>query len=90
MPDGDVFERAHAEEGIRLARAGKSTGPRPPRSARRKLPGIHLVAETKRFYPKGSLAAAVIGYVGTDDKGLAGLEHLYDARSAESRARSSR
>jgi len=44
----------------------------------RRLPGIRLVAETKRFYPKGSLAAAVLGYVGTDDKGLGGIEHLYD------------
>ena len=43
-----------------------------------KIPGVYLVAETKRFYPKGSLAAAVIGYVGTDDKGLGGLEHFYD------------
>jgi cell division protein FtsI/penicillin-binding protein 2 len=43
-----------------------------------KLPGIHLIAETKRFYPKGSLAASVLGYVGTDDNGLAGLEYEYD------------
>jgi len=43
-----------------------------------KMRGIHLVAETKRFYPKGSLAAGVVGYVGTDDKGLGGLEHFYD------------
>src|SRR5262249_4379162 len=43
-----------------------------------KLKGIHLVAEPKRFYPKGSLAAAVIGYVGLDDNGLSGLEYEYD------------
>jgi cell division protein FtsI/penicillin-binding protein 2 len=43
-----------------------------------KIPGIHLVPETKRFYPKGSLAAALLGYVGLDDKGLGGLEHSYD------------
>lgn len=43
-----------------------------------KIAGIHLVAETKRFYPRGSLAAAVLGYVGTDDRGLGGLEHFYD------------
>jgi cell division protein FtsI (penicillin-binding protein 3) len=43
-----------------------------------KIPGVHLVPETKRFYPKGSLAAAVLGYVGLDDKGLGGLEHSYD------------
>ncbi|HEV8610892.1 MAG TPA: penicillin-binding protein [Thermoanaerobaculia bacterium] len=44
-----------------------------------KMPGIHLVAETKRFYPKGSVAAGVLGYVGLDDKGLAGLEQSYDS-----------
>ncbi|HSS45289.1 MAG TPA: penicillin-binding transpeptidase domain-containing protein, partial [Thermoanaerobaculia bacterium] len=45
----------------------------------RKLPGIHRVADTRRFYPKGPLAAAVLGYVGTDDQGLGGLEYLCDA-----------
>ena len=43
-----------------------------------KLAGIHLVAEPKRFYPKEHLASTVLGFVGTDDAGLAGLEHLYD------------
>jgi cell division protein FtsI (penicillin-binding protein 3) len=43
-----------------------------------KLKGIHLVAEPRRFYPKGELAAAVVGYVGLDDNGLAGLEYAYD------------
>jgi cell division protein FtsI (penicillin-binding protein 3) len=43
-----------------------------------KIAGIHFVLETKRFYPKGSLAANVLGYVGTDDRGLGGLEHFYD------------
>lgn len=44
----------------------------------RKLPGIHFVTETKRFYPRGALAAALLGYVGTDDRGLGGLEYSYD------------
>jgi cell division protein FtsI (penicillin-binding protein 3) len=43
-----------------------------------KLPGIHFVTEPRRFYPRGRLAAAVLGFVGTDAVGLAGLEHLYD------------
>jgi len=43
-----------------------------------KLSGVHLVTEAKRFYPKGPHAASVLGYVGTDDRGLAGLEYLYD------------
>ena len=44
----------------------------------KKLPGIQLVAETRRYYPKGSLAAPVLGYVGVDDTGLSGLEYSYD------------
>jgi cell division protein FtsI (penicillin-binding protein 3) len=43
-----------------------------------KLPGVHLVPEPKRFYPKGRLASSVLGFVGTDDVGLAGLEYAYD------------
>ena len=44
----------------------------------RKIPGVQLVPEPKRYYPKGSLAAAVLGYVGTENVGLAGLEYFYD------------
>lgn len=39
------------------------------------LKGIYFQKEMKRFYPKGDLAAPVLGYVGLDDKGLAGLEY---------------
>ena len=38
---------------------------------------IHLEASSKRYYPYGSLAANVIGFVGTDG-GLIGLEYQYD------------
>src|SRR5579862_6602024 len=39
------------------------------------LKGIYFQRETKRFYPKGDLAAQAIGYVGLDDKGLGGIEY---------------
>ena len=42
------------------------------------LRGIYFQKESKRFYPKGELAAQVIGYVGTDDEGLSGIERAYD------------
>jgi cell division protein FtsI (penicillin-binding protein 3) len=42
------------------------------------LPGIYFVRESKRYYPMRELAAQVLGYVGTDNHGLAGLELLYD------------
>lgn len=40
--------------------------------------GIHFVTETKRFYPKDDLAAYVLGFVGLDEDGFAGVERQYD------------
>ena len=42
------------------------------------LPGLGFVEESKRYYPMRELAAPLLGYVGTDDEGLRGLEYLYD------------
>lgn len=43
-----------------------------------KIAGVHLVADTKRYYPYGSLAAQVIGFVGDENTGLYGLEAYYE------------
>jgi cell division protein FtsI (penicillin-binding protein 3) len=42
------------------------------------VPGVGLVAETKRYYPKGALAANLLGVVGGDGEGLEGLERGFD------------
>lgn len=42
-------------------------------------PGIGLIDEPKRFTPNGRLAGPVLGSVGTDGKGLAGLESAYES-----------
>jgi cell division protein FtsI (penicillin-binding protein 3) len=42
------------------------------------LKGIYFQKEFKRFYPNNDLAAHVLGYVGTDDSGLGGLEQKFD------------
>src|SRR6185312_5101322 len=42
------------------------------------LKGVYFQKEFKRFYPDGDLAAQVLGYVGTDDSGLGGLEQEFD------------
>jgi len=44
------------------------------------LPGVGLYKESRRYYPKKELAAHVLGYVGVDNVGLAGLESTFDAR----------
>jgi len=42
------------------------------------LSGVHFEEESKRFYPNGELASQVLGYVGVDEKGFAGLEGRYN------------
>ena len=42
------------------------------------LKGVYFQKEFKRFYPNNDLAAQVLGYVGTDDTGLGGLEQKFD------------
>lgn len=43
-----------------------------------KLPGIIFPPETRRYYPRYELAAHVLGYVGLDNKGQAGIEYARD------------
>jgi cell division protein FtsI/penicillin-binding protein 2 len=43
-----------------------------------KMPGLGLLPEKKRVYPKGSLASQVLGFVGLDNEGLSGIELSYD------------
>ncbi|MDQ3257942.1 MAG: penicillin-binding protein 2, partial [Acidobacteriota bacterium] len=43
------------------------------------LKGIHFVKESKRRYPNGALAAHILGFVGLDEAGLAGVEQIQNA-----------
>jgi len=42
------------------------------------LRGIYFQKEEQRFYPKGNLAAPLLGYVDIDGKGLGGIEYGLD------------
>lgn len=44
----------------------------------KRIGGITLVSDTKRYYPYDNLAAHVIGFTGTDNQGLTGIELQYD------------
>lgn len=40
--------------------------------------GIDVTPTTQRFYPSKTLAAQLLGFVGTEGEGLSGLEHSWD------------
>jgi cell division protein FtsI (penicillin-binding protein 3)/stage V sporulation protein D (sporulation-specific penicillin-binding protein) len=40
-----------------------------------KLPGLHFLEESKRYYTKKRTAAQILGFIGTDDVGLSGIEY---------------
>jgi cell division protein FtsI/penicillin-binding protein 2 len=42
------------------------------------LPGVTVAEATERFYPEGDLASALLGFLGRDHSGLAGLEADFD------------
>ena len=50
--------------------------------ARQKIPGLGFIPEERRTYPQHTVGAQVLGYVGVDDKGLAGLELWLDKELA--------
>ena len=47
--------------------------------AREKIRGLEFQEESRRVYPNDMLAAHILGFVGTDDKGLTGIEMAMDS-----------
>jgi cell division protein FtsI (penicillin-binding protein 3) len=74
-PDS-VLERIQSQRNFAWV-ARKVDGETAARIKSLNLRGIYFQKELKRFYPKRALAAQVLGYVGMEDTGLAGIEHLY-------------
>ncbi|MDE5830553.1 MAG: hypothetical protein K2H53_02485 [Clostridia bacterium] len=42
------------------------------------MSGINIDEDTKRYYPYGTLASHIIGFTGSDNQGLDGIEARYD------------
>jgi cell division protein FtsI (penicillin-binding protein 3) len=65
--------RIDALEKMPDVRREKKPGVRPE-----KMLGVRLEKKPRRHYPNQELAASVLGFVDVDNKGIAGLERLYD------------
>ena len=73
-----VYARLNQEKGFIWIKRKLS----PAEAARIKvlnIKGIDFLKESKRVYPNNSLASQIVGYAGTDNKGLEGLELKYDS-----------
>jgi cell division protein FtsI/penicillin-binding protein 2 len=76
--DAGRLERVLAEDREFVWVARKLDPPVAAALRRLHLPGIHFLPESKRYYPMRRLAGEVLGYVGLENRGLAGLEKTYD------------
>ncbi|AEJ41632.1 stage V sporulation protein D [Sulfobacillus acidophilus TPY] len=79
LPQDRVLRRLRRHQGfVWIKRHLTETEADALRSQLSALPGIHLVTESARDYPEGSLAAGVLGFTGIDNQGLAGVELTYN------------
>ena len=76
----DEFHQAQAENRRFIWVARRLDADQANKIVAMNLPGIQTRLEPKRFYPNGSLAAHVLGYVGLDGQGLGGVEQSYNAK----------
>jgi cell division protein FtsI (penicillin-binding protein 3) len=51
-------------------------------------PALEFPRENERFYPQGSMAAHVLGFVGADGRGRIGMEEVFDDRLTDPASRS--
>jgi cell division protein FtsI (penicillin-binding protein 3) len=77
LPEDVLRRELSARSGFTYL-ARKADAARGETIRRMKIEGIGVQPEPKRVYPQGALASQLIGSVGTDDYGLAGLEQSYE------------
>ncbi len=58
--------------------------------AENRISGVRLETDSKRYYPNGRLACHLLGFVGTDNYGLEGIEARYDKALAGTAGKSLR
>jgi cell division protein FtsI (penicillin-binding protein 3) len=79
MPVPTVLKEL-TKPGVRFVYVARGVEPEVAAELERKaLRGIGFLNESRRRYPGGTLAAHVLGMVGTDGSGLEGVEYRYDA-----------
>ncbi len=77
MEEAAVRKRVEKRSSREIIRTNvdKETG---DRIRARKLAGVKVDEDYKRYYPYGSLASRVLGFTGGDNQGIVGLEVMYE------------
>src|SRR5579884_77461 len=78
MSEAEVLAKIDRERRVPTLVRGRVPAEISARIAGLRLPGVYLQPTPYRSYPEGSIAAEVLGFVGVDAHGLAGLELSYD------------
>ncbi|PKM77632.1 MAG: stage V sporulation protein D [Firmicutes bacterium HGW-Firmicutes-15] len=77
MDQGSLFKRVTATSSFEWIK--RQITPEQAKQIRdMKLPGIDLTEESRRFYPKGTLASHILGVSGIDNTGLEGIDNFYN------------
>jgi cell division protein FtsI/penicillin-binding protein 2 len=77
-PQEEILEKLSVKDSGFVWLARKLSSERSRRVRKLKLEGLEIIPETRRVYPRRHMASQLLGLVGTDDTGLAGLEHRHD------------
>jgi cell division protein FtsI (penicillin-binding protein 3) len=81
MPVGVLTERLSSDRGFVWLKRWVSSDVE-TKVKNLNLPGIEIVSEPKRFYPQKEIAAQIVGFVGTDSRGLEGMEQKLEDQIA--------
>jgi len=82
MPEDELFKQlSKRASSVELKPGGRKMTTEKAQEIRNLgLPGIVVTEDNKRYYPYGSLASHVLGFTGSYNQGLTGLELQYDKR----------
>lgn len=75
----DVYEYVNRKSSMEIVKKGKDIDSETAdKIDKLNYDGVYLVVDSKRYYPYGETLAHIIGFVGSDNQGLSGLELTYD------------
>jgi cell division protein FtsI (penicillin-binding protein 3) len=80
--DEEYYRKRLTRQGSFAYLARKVDLPRARALEKLGIDGICFIDDSRRTYPSGRLAGQVLGFVGVDDTGLAGIEKQYDSTLA--------